>query len=87
MLVNIKFVGRTRELSGTGELQLHIPGAAKVTLRDVISALRERGVRVDAEEPGVLVLVNGRNASFIKGLDTEVDDKSEVVIAYFSGGG
>lgn len=87
MLVNVKFVGRAHEAARTSELPLYIPCLKKVTLRELILQLHQKGIRINVEEPGILVLVNGRNSLLLKGFDTEIKNNDTVVIGYFTGGG
>jgi molybdopterin converting factor small subunit len=87
MLVNVKFVGRAHETAGTSEMQLYIPSLHKVTLRDLILKLHQKGLQINVEEPGILILVNGRNPLLLKGFETEIKNNDTVVIGYFTGGG
>ncbi|MEM3550772.1 MAG: MoaD/ThiS family protein [Candidatus Bathyarchaeia archaeon] len=87
MLVNVKFVGRAHEAAGTSELPLYIPCLQKVTLRELIIQLHQKGIHINVEEPGILVMVNGRNSLLLKGFDTEIKNNDTVVIGYFTGGG
>jgi molybdopterin converting factor small subunit len=86
MLINVKFVGRAHEAAGTSELPFYIPCEDKLTLREFILKLHQKGIRINVEEPGILVLVNGRNSSLLKGFETEIKNNDTVVIGYFTGG-
>ncbi|MCD6235438.1 MAG: MoaD family protein [Thaumarchaeota archaeon] len=85
MKVTVKTFATLRELfGGTGVLVLQLPENSSV--RDLIDALRHRITRAsvlkDLENPNssVKVLVNGREITYLKGLETELRDGDVVAI-------
>uniref|UniRef100_A0A7C2P3Y1 MoaD/ThiS family protein n=1 Tax=candidate division WOR-3 bacterium TaxID=2052148 RepID=A0A7C2P3Y1_UNCW3 len=58
-----------------------------ITLKDVLQALSEKGIYVDLNLPGILVLINGINYQFLGGLHSEIKNGALLVITTFAGGG
>lgn len=94
MVVNVKFIGSFRSFSGKDKLAIKLKNA--VSLRALVRKIVEKlpklkSVLIDPESgdprASMLVLVNGREISVLKGLDTTVDDGDEVVFVPVVHGG
>lgn len=87
MAVTFKFVGVFRSLSRKGKQTLHVRKA--ISLREALCKIVEKEKRlkralIDPEledpRPNALILVNGKEISVLKGLDTIIVDGDEVVL-------
>lgn len=94
MLVNVKFIGSFRSLSGKNGLALKVENAAP--LREVVEKIVEElpkleNVLIDAGGEGLktsmLVLVNGKEISVLNGFETAIKDGDEVVFVPVVHGG
>jgi molybdopterin synthase sulfur carrier subunit len=94
MVVNVKFIGSFRSISGRGKLTLRFEGS--VPLRKVIRKmvvelpkLEEALIDRELDEPkaSMLILVDGREISVLNGLDTVIKDGDEVVFVPVLHGG
>jgi len=94
VVVNVKFIGSFRSFSGKDKLAIKLKNA--VSLRALVRKIVEKlpklkSVLIDPESgdprASMLVLVNGREISVLKGLDTTVDDGDEVVFVPVVHGG
>lgn len=96
MAVNVKvrLIGVFRGISGKGRVQLRLE---KPTVREVIKKLAEslstesKRLLIDPElndpRPNALILVNGKEISALKGLETEVEEGYEITLIPVSHGG
>ncbi|MCR8433343.1 MAG: MoaD family protein [Candidatus Korarchaeota archaeon] len=95
MRVRVRFFGILREFVGSKEVDLKLNLSDPITVRDVINALQgalgknvsEKLVSLWNEYSSLLILVNGINIRFSKGLDTLVNDGDEISIFPPGGGG
>ena len=89
MTITIKFVGSLKHASGTPQLQVdRYEDEEGLPLRKLIDSINAKiptiasslldGPFADAK-PNALMLVNGREISVLKGLDTNVKDGDEIV--------
>lgn len=94
MVVNVKFVGSFRSLSGKNALVLRLRDS--VSLRALVKKLVERSPKLksvlispESGDPrtNMLVLVNGREISVLNGFETTVNDGDEVVFVPVVHGG
>ena len=94
MVINVKFIGALRGMSGRSRLSIHV---RKTTpLREIIKKITEelpqiaRAI-VDPEledpRPNTLILINGKEISVLDGLDTMLKDGDEVVLVPVIHGG
>jgi molybdopterin synthase sulfur carrier subunit len=93
--VEVKFLGVFRQFSGRNQIRVKLEKPA--TVREAIEKLTEafssefRRMLVDPElkdpRPNALILVNGKEISVLKGLETEVEDGDEIVLVPVSHGG
>ncbi len=86
MIVVVKFVGALRNASGVG--QLTIDCVEGLVLKDLINEVigkmpsLELGLldkQLEEPKPNALVLVNGREISVLRGLETALKDGDEIV--------
>ena len=92
--VNVRLLGVFRGVSGKSQVILEIEHP---TVRKVIKQLSEslsaeaKRLLLDPElndpRPNALILVNGKEISALKGLETEIKEEDEVVIVPVSHGG
>jgi len=85
--VKVKLLGTFRELTEIDQLSVE---AKHLDVRSVIMLLidsaskRSRAMLIDPElndpRPNALLLLNGREISILRGLETEVNDGDELVI-------
>jgi len=94
MIVNVKFIGSFRSISGKDRLALRFEGS--VPLRKVIRKmvgelpkLEEAFVDRELDEPktSMLILLDGKEISVLNGLNTVVRDGDEVVFVPVLHGG
>ena len=93
--VKVRLLGVLRGLSGEDRAPVEIEGPT--TVRRVIQKLTEafslefKRVLIDPEledpRPNALILVNGREISVLRGLETEVNDGDKIVLVPVSHGG
>jgi len=94
LIINVRLLGVFRGLAGKDQLMLKIECA---TIRDVVQALAEslpkeaRAMLIDPElndpRQNALVLLNGREISVLKGLETTISDGDEVTFIPVAHGG
>lgn len=92
--VNIKLLGVLRGVSGKSRISLKLE---KPTVRKMMQKLVEslsgeaKKLFVDSSnsdiQPNMLVLVNGKEISALKGLETQIKEDDEVVVIPVSHGG
>ena len=70
-MVQVKFYGSARKLTGTAEVNLSIREG--IVLKDLIAQVVGDAGQLPAGSVSA-ILVNGRNCAFRKGLDTEILD-------------
>ena len=59
-----------------------------ITLRKLLEKLElEAGIKINLKDPNLVVLINGKLAEFIGGLNATLKDMDEVIITSISGGG
>jgi molybdopterin synthase sulfur carrier subunit len=96
MVLNVKFIGALRHVSGTGELALSCKSrvAIRELINEIIKELPELKRSLIDQQFGdprpntnTLVLVNGREISVLDGLETKLKDGDEVVFIPFVHGG
>jgi len=94
MVVTFKFIGSLRSFSGKGKLTLAFDGS--IFLKDAMKKIVDelpgfKSVLTDQERretsTSMLVLVNGKEISVLKGFDTLIKDGGEVVFVPVSHGG
>jgi molybdopterin synthase sulfur carrier subunit len=93
--VKVRFLGVLRGLSGKGWVP--VESLRPITVRKVVQKITEafspefKRVLMDPEledpRPNALILVNGREISVLRGLETEVNDGDEIVLVPISHGG
>lgn len=93
--VEVKFLGTFRRVFGRNHVLVKLEKSP--TVRKTIEKLTEafspefKRILVDQEledpRPNALILVNGKEISVLKGLDTEVEDGDEIVLVPVSHGG
>lgn len=92
--VKVRLLGVFRELLGQSSLVVELE---KPTVRNVIEVLADslsaeaRRLLIDPElvdpRPNALILVNGKEISALKGLETEIEEGHEVTLIPVSHGG
>ena len=92
--VNVRLLGVLRGVSGRSRITLEIeqPTVRKVLLKLMDSLSPEaKQLLVDPEirdpRPNTIILVNGKEISVLKGLETEVIEEDEIVLIPVSHGG
>ncbi|MEM0007096.1 MAG: MoaD/ThiS family protein [Candidatus Bathyarchaeia archaeon] len=94
MKVNIRFVGSFRNITSKGKVTLELSEGAQ--LKEALKRITEvfpkmERVLIDPElgdpRPNTLIIVNGREISVLKGLETVLKDGDEVVLVPVSHGG
>ncbi len=94
MTVTLKFLGALRHSAGRDKVLLdYKPGVSLIDILNLLTrqsqALRRSllSEEVDQPKPNALILVNGREISVLKGLQTEIEDGDEVVFVPVVHGG
>lgn len=92
--VKVRLLGVFRGVTGKSEMNLKLDQA---TVRSVVQTIAKslsneaRGLLIDAElndpRPNALILLNGKEISVLKGLETEVKEGDEVTLIPVSHGG
>jgi len=83
----VKFIGSPYVTFGISDTWLFFD-KNEVTVRELVTKLeKERGIELNLEISNIVVLVNGRDIEFMAGLDTELKDLDEVVVAFIIAGG
>jgi molybdopterin synthase sulfur carrier subunit len=94
MVVNVKFVGSFRGVSGRDKLALKL--SRSVSLRFLFKTIVEQLPRLESSlidpgshgpRSGMLVLVNGMEISVLNGLETRVRNGDEVILVPIVHGG
>jgi len=94
MKVNFKFVGSFRNITNKNKVVMELDEGAK--LKEAIKRIIEefpkiKRALIDPElgdpRPNTLIVVNGREISVLKGLETVLRDGDEVVLIPVSHGG
>jgi len=92
--IKVKFLGIFKKAFGSNEISLEASRDEK--LRDVIWKLTESSpelgrVLIDPElrdpRPNAVILVNGKEISVLKGLETEVGNQDEIIFIPVTHGG
>lgn len=94
MIVNVKFVGSFRGVSGKSEIAFRFssPVSLKILVAKVVERLpklKSALVNPESGEPrsNMLVLVNGQEIGVLNGIETNVNDGDEVVFVPVIHGG
>lgn len=94
MTVTVKFIGPLRHVSGTSELALNCK--SPISIKKLISEVTEEvpaltqsliDPQLEDPRPNVLILVNGKEISVLKGLETTLQNGDEVVLVPVVHGG
>jgi len=94
MTVTVKFVGALRSASGKGNFAVQVKEA--VSVREVVNKIVEElprlkralsGPQLENPRPNALILVNGKEISVLKGLETMLKDGDEIVLVPVTHGG
>ena len=93
MLIRVKFFGDMKDYLNKRWSIVEIPAGG--TLREVIFELAEtfdvnlieKFVDKGELRSGIKILVNGRNISFLQGLDTMLEDRDVISVLPIAGGG
>ncbi|MFP4589420.1 MAG: ubiquitin-like small modifier protein 1 [Candidatus Bipolaricaulota bacterium] len=87
-MVEVKLFAQFRDLAGEDTVSVE-PEKAPLTIEDAISdltskcpQLREKLIDSETEElqGGVIVMINGRNISYLDGLETQLQSSDRVAI-------
>jgi molybdopterin synthase sulfur carrier subunit len=94
MIVNVKFIGSFRSLSGKDKLALRFEGSLPLrkVIREMVGELPKLGEalidrELDEPKTSMLILVDGKEISVLNGLDTVIRDGDEVVFVPVLHGG
>lgn len=96
MTITFKFLGSFRRVINKSKINLENECFITITLREAIQKIVEifpslRSMLIDPElndpRPNSLILVNGKEISVLKGLDTQLKDGDEVVLVPVVHGG
>ena len=94
MAVTIKFIGALRHVSGKTELIISVKD--EVALKELLSRMSQEMPQLEKtfsdQQPNdstsnALILVNGREISVLKGLETKINDGDEIVFVPVVHGG
>jgi molybdopterin converting factor small subunit len=86
MRVHVKFVGRLHEEFRAEDLWIHLQNGA--TMKEVLEKLEsEKSIKVNLQNPSMVVLVNGKRMEFVGGLNATLKNLDEIVIMPIIGGG
>lgn len=81
MAITIKFVGSFRGLAGKSKISMELDD--DTTLREATRRITEKLPKLEQvladSKPNMLVLVNGKEISVLKGLDTLLGNGDEVI--------
>lgn len=87
MKVLVKFVGSPYVITGISDTWF-VFDKNEITVRELLTKLEtEKEVKLNLEIPNIVVLVNGKRIEFMGGLDAELKDLDEVVVASIVAGG
>jgi molybdopterin converting factor small subunit len=87
MKVLLKFVGSPYVITGISDTWF-VFDKNEITVRELLTKLEtEKEVKLNLEIPNIVVLVNGKRIEFMGGLDAELKDLDEVVVASIVAGG
>ena len=89
MVVTVKFIGAFRSMSGKSRLALKFEKTSP--LRETLNEIIEKapGLKQALSDPKsrMLILINGKEISVLKGLDTLLEDEDEIVFVPVLHGG
>jgi MoaD family protein len=92
--INIKLLGVLHGVSGTSKISLKLekPTVRKMmqTLADLLPKEAKKllaNPETNDPQPNMLILINGKEISALKGLETEIKENDEVVLIPVSHGG
>jgi len=92
--VNVRLLGTYRGFSGKSRISLKIPQpTVKSMIQKLVDSLSAEAKRllIDPElndpRPNALILVNGKEISVLKGLETTIEEGDEVTLIPVSHGG
>jgi molybdopterin converting factor small subunit len=87
MRVLMRFVGSPYKTVGISDIWFYFD-KNKVTVREVLAKLEmENRVKLNLQDPSIVILVNGRHIEYMGGLDAEVKNSDKIVVASFVAGG
>jgi MoaD family protein len=95
MAITVKFIGAFRTISGKSKLSIKAKNA-RAPLSEIIRQIIEERPRIkralidpelDDPRPNALILVNGKEISILKGLDTMIENGDEIVFVPVVHGG
>lgn len=87
MVITVKFLGSFRSFSEKEKITLEIKG--RIMLKDIVKELIKKSpklkkVLIDPElkdpRPNALILVNGKEISILKGLETMLNEGDEILL-------
>jgi molybdopterin converting factor small subunit len=79
MRVHLKFVGKFHEEFSTEDAWIYLQNGA--TMKEVLEKLeREKSIKVNLQDPSMVVLINGRRVEFRGGLNAALKNLDEIVI-------
>jgi len=82
----MKFVGKFHEEFRTEDLWINLQNGA--TIKELLEKLEsEKSIKVNLQDPSMVVLVNGKRTEFAGGLSAVLRDLDEIVIMPIIGGG
>ena len=86
MRVHLKFVGKFHEEFSTEDAWIYLQNGA--TMKEVLEKLeRDKSIKVNLQDSGMVILVNGKRMEFVGGLIAVLKDLYEIVIMPIIGGG
>jgi molybdopterin converting factor small subunit len=86
MRVHIKFVGKFHDEFRSEDLWIYLQNRA--TMKEVLEKLKsEKSIKVNLQNPSMVVLVNGKRVEFVGGLNAALRDLDDIVIMPIIGGG
>ena len=87
MVITVKFFGSFRSFSEKEKITLEIKG--RIVLKDIVKEIIKKSpklkkVLIDPElkdpRPNALILVNGKEISILKGLETMLNEGDEILL-------
>ena len=94
MAITVKLIGVLRHAAGTGELALNYK--SKTSIKELVNEIIKKvpaltrsliDQQLENPTPNVLILVNGREISVLKGLETTLQNNDEIVLVPVVHGG
>jgi MoaD family protein len=94
MVITVKLIGALRHAASTGELTLNCK--SKTSIKELVYEINKKvpaltrsliDQQLENPTPNVLILVNGREISVLKGLETTLQNNDEIVLVPVVHGG